>query len=616
MNPCKKIALGSIKTAAADLHGNRSKLLNVCAQAVAQGKKLVLFPELALTGTDCQDLLFNQSFKQKVNQELCDLVNALPDGLTVGVGTALTDVIDSLYDAYIFARRGEIIAIYCAHGFTRTPLEYRERYFTVGKKLNPVFSLLGKGIKACANGFEVDGITTAVLFDVNFDKKFKHADLVVLPSARIYETYGLQAAAEALVTLSGRTKALLAAPNLCGNESGGAILDGVCMLARKGELLVRSSACFFADSKLITLEDGVSADDDYYDEMLRAVALGVDDFMYNSHGHGFALSLSGGADSALCASCVAIAQICALSELGAEAYCARLARLGFAFPRCEGDIITYVRDVVMPQLLVTVYQGSDNSSDVTRTAARMLAKGVGASHHEWSISQVVKDYVALFDGICPDKPLSWEHDDVPLQNIQARSRLPGIWLTANREGRLLIETSNLSESAVGYCTMDGDTAGGLAPIAGIGKSVVRRINKHLETDGFKVNAELTFKLPEMSYITAQAPTAELRPGGTQTDEGDLMPYVVLDAIRKLFAQDYLGPKDILARLQQEDEFKPYTAKLPDYVQRFFVLHSRSQWKRVRYPVGFHIEKDDESPCGYWRFPIFSYDLKILTEDLQ
>ena len=615
MNPCKDIALGSIKTATADLVGNSNKLLTLCQQAKEQGKKWVFFPELAITGTDCQDLFLNKAFKVKANQALLNFVAQIPDDLTVGVGTALADTFGDVFDAYVFAKRGKIEAIYCARGFTRGPMEYRGRYFAPAEGEHAVFDLNGKAYHDCKNGIELDGLKLAVVFDANFDKKFKKADIAIFPSARVYETYAIQAAADALTDLSARSKALLVAPNLCGNESGGAILDGVCMMARKGELLVKSKACFFADEKLVTVADGVVPADDYYDEMLRAVALGVDDFMYNSKGHGFALSLSGGADSALCATSVALSQILALNELGAKAYANRVANVGFNFPQCEGDIVSYVKEVVMPQMLVTVYQGSDNSSDITRNAARQVATGLGASHHEWSISKVVQDYVDLFNGIS-DKPLAWETDDVPLQNIQARSRLPGIWLAANRDGRLLIETSNLSESAVGYCTMDGDTAGGLAPIAGIGKSVVRRINKHLETVGFKVDDKLTFKLPQMSYITAQAPTAELRPGGTQTDEGDLMPYVVLDEIRKLFSQDYLGPVEILERLQQDEQFKEYGEKLPEYVRRFFVMHSRSQWKRIRYPVGFHIEKDDESPCGYWRFPIFSQDLKVLTEDLK
>ena len=72
------------------------------------------------------------------------------------------------------------------------------------------------------------------------------------------------------------------------------------------------------------------------------------------------------------------------------------------------------------------------------------------------------------------RPLTWEQDDIALQNIQARVRSPGVWLLANLRGALLLSTSNRSEAAVGYATMDGDTSGGLSPIAGIDKAYLRR----------------------------------------------------------------------------------------------------------------------------------------------
>ena len=77
--------------------------------------------------------------------------------------------------------------------------------------------------------------------------------------------------------------------------------------------------------------------------------------------------------------------------------------------------------------------------------------------------------------------LTWESDDVALQNIQARVRAPGVWLLANLRDALLLSTSNRSEAAVGYATMDGDTCGGLSPIAGIDKAFLRRWLRWLET---------------------------------------------------------------------------------------------------------------------------------------
>lgn len=617
MKLAKITALGSFKTTAADLNGNMQSMLKLAAEAAAAGRSLILFPELALTGTDCQDLFFNKVFAAKCNQAVADLAGALPEGITAGFGTALYDVEGRIFDAYVFAKDGEVAAVYCAKGFARNPGDYRSRYFEHSSS-KAVFMLGGSVVIESRNGFELDGIKISVAFDPAFDKIKKGSDLLVLPTARTYECGAIDAAVAQVEELSACTKkCLVVAPNLCGNESGGAILDGVCLMARKGALLVKSPEFYFAPQSLVTCDSGISPKAHPYDEMLRGVALGVWDFMFKSGSQGFALSLSGGADSALCATEATLAQLLALKELGPQAYVDAIAKVGIELPVCEGDIFAYVKNTVMPRMLTTIYQASDNSSQITRTAAFQVAQALGSSHHEISISRMVNDYVETYNSIAAGNPLSWEHDDITLQNIQARVRLPMIWMIANREHKLLLATANLSEAVVGYCTMDGDTAGGVSPIAGIGKSVVRRINLHLQNEGFAFGDGLCFKLPEMSYITAQAPTAELRPGGGQTDEGDLMPYTVLDFIRSHFAAGRQGCAEILRELKAAEEFKDIEPQqLAEYVKRYFLLHARSQWKRERFAVGFHMESDDCSPKGYWRFPIFANDLKVLTSELD
>ncbi len=250
----------------------------------------------------------------------------------------------------------------------------------------------------------------------------------------------------------------------------------------------------------------------------------------------------------------------------------------------------------MPQVLYCAYQGSDYSGLVTETAARQLSECLGATFKKWSISSSVKNYIETVQGALGYElswenddlalqniqalseclgatfkkwsisssvknyietvqgalgyELSWENDDLALQNIQARSRLPSIWLLANHKGFLLMATSNLSEAAVGYCTMDGDTAGGVSPIAGIGKSNILKINRYITAQGIALDGfDQRFKVPAMSFIVAQAPTAELRPGGEQTDEKDLMPYPLLDTIRQLFALKRLMPPCPLSLLR-------------------------------------------------------------------
>src|SRR5262249_25655754 len=162
---------------------------------------------------------------------------------------------------------------------------------------------------------------------------------------------------------------------------------------------------------------------------------------------GYVVSLSGGADSATVASLVYYMVSFARSELGEENF---LRRLGIQGDRCKN-----VQEAVN-RLLICVYQSTKNSSKTTRTAARNVAEAVGAKFYELELDDIVEGYVSKVEKALQIKA-SWEAHDISLQNIQARVRSPSAWLIANLNHFLLLATSNRSEMAVGYATMDGDT---------------------------------------------------------------------------------------------------------------------------------------------------------------
>jgi NAD+ synthase (glutamine-hydrolysing) len=166
---------------------------------------------------------------------------------------------------------------------------------------------------------------------------------------------------------------------------------------------------------------------------------------------------------------------------------------------------------------------------------------------------------------------------------------------------LLLSTSNRSEAAVGYATMDGDTSGGLSPIAGIDKAYLQKWLRWLEKKG----PEGLFSLPVLRLVNEQVPTAELRPAEQrQTDEADLMPYDVLDAIERAAIRDKLAPLDVF--LTVSADFPEHGAEvLGRWVERFFVLWSRNQWKRERYAPSFHLDDANLDPKTWCRFPILS-----------
>ena len=269
-----------------------------------------------------------------------------------------------------------------------------------------------------------------------------------------------------------------------------------------------------------------------------------------------------------------------------------------------------VEDSLVRELLTCVYQGTENSGPVTRQAAQTLAEALGATFLEFEVDGLVAGYENLA-ATAMGRPLNWQQDDLARQNIQARVRAPGVWLLANLRGALLLATSNRSEAAVGYATMDGDTCGGLAPIAGIDKAFLRRWLQWLETHG----PEGWRPLPELHLVNAQQPTAELRPpSARQTDEEDLMPYEVLDVIERGAIRDGLSPVEVFHVL--EARFPQFSRDdLGLWTRRFFQLWCRNQWKRERYAPSFHVDDESLDPKTWCRFPILSGGYRRELEEL-
>jgi len=355
------------------------------------------------------------------------------------------------------------------------------------------------------------------------------------------------------------------------------------------------------------------------EEFTRAVALGLFDYLRKSRSRGFVVSLSGGADSAAVACLVHLMTRLALDDIGPSAF---LTKLGY-FPelaRAVGEAGEPPADDALAGtltacLLTTAYQGTENSGPVTRAAARAVAEAVGARHFELDVAAIHRGYVATVEKAL-GRPLAWATDDIALQNIQARVRSPGIWMLANVAGALLLSTSNRSEAAVGYATMDGDTSGGLAPIAGIDKAFLRQWLRWLETAGPRLNDGSRVTLPALHAVNAQAPTAELRPpSATQTDEDDLMPYPLLDAIERLAIRDKRPPLEVWHLVRRD--FGQFSAsQLAVWVERFFRLWSRNQWKRERYAPSFHLDDENLDPKTWCRWPILSGGFEVELDDLR
>ncbi|HEY5944008.1 MAG TPA: NAD(+) synthase, partial [Kofleriaceae bacterium] len=251
-------------------------------------------------------------------------------------------------------------------------------------------------------------------------------------------------------------------------------------------------------------------------------------------------------------------------------------------------------------LLTCAYQPTENSGMVTKRAAETVAKAVGAEYFSIDIDPMFKGYIATVEKTL-GRQLSWEKDDIALQNIQARVRSPSIWMLANLRGAVLLTTSNRSEAAVGYATMDGDTSGGLAPLGGIDKTFLRAWLRWMEKKGL-VGLE---PIPALGVINSQQPTAELRPPSqTQTDEADLMPYDFLEAVEDSSIRDKHTPIEVLQELlPRYPQHSP--AQIAMWIERFFRLWCINQWERERMAPSFHLDDRNVDPRSWCRFPILS-----------
>jgi NAD+ synthase (glutamine-hydrolysing) len=323
-------------------------------------------------------------------------------------------------------------------------------------------------------------------------------------------------------------------------------------------------------------------------EFAQASALGLFDYLRKSKSKGFVLSLSGGADSSTVAILVAEMVRRGLEELGLQAFCKKI-----GFNNWEKYQANPEKSLVN-ELLTTAYQGTSNSSKDTFESAKSLAESIGAKFYHWTIDEEVTSYTSKIENAIGRK-LTWERDDITLQNIQARARSPIIWMLANINHALLLATSNRSEGDVGYTTMDGDTSGSISPIAAVDKYFVlhwlRWAEKNLNREGLR-------------KVNCLQPTAELRPSERkQTDEKDLMPYAVIVEIEKLAIRDRRSPMDIFWLLKEELDLNP--EELKGYIKKFFQLWARNQWKRERLAPSFHLDQFNVDPKTWYRFPILS-----------
>jgi NAD+ synthase (glutamine-hydrolysing) len=622
---------------------NVANIREAIRQARSARAQIVCLPELCVTGYGCEDAFHSAGIIESA-LVYARMVAREAKGIVVAFGLPLS-VAGAVYNVAALAADGELIGFVGKQNLAGDGIHYEPRWFKPWPRgVVTSVNVDSRDIPVGDIYFDIDGIKVG--FEICEDAwvadrpgrqlSQSGVDIILNPSASHF-SFGKHEVRKRLALEGSRAFGVgYVYANILGNEAGRLIYDGDTVICSHGEVVSEGERFSFHDVRVTSgivdversriirrrqasfrphLENdarcvhvskirlsrtraaskaappGVTTK---HKEFTDAVTLGLFDYLRKSRGEGFVVSLSGGVDSSAASCLVALMVKRSIQELGFAAFSRKLSYISWMKK-------TKSEPQVMKKIIACLYQRTTNSSQITGDAAAGLAKEIGAEFYDIDISSLVADYQALISK-ATGVNLSWKEHDLALQNIQARVRSPSVWLLANLRRALLLSTSNRSEAAVGYTTMDGDSSGGLSPLGGIDKAYLRVWLEWLEKEG----PQGLGKYPSLKRVNVQAPTAELRPQKEkQTDEKDLMPYEVLDTIERYAIRDKLLPEDCLALVKEQYARRFAESDLVAWVTRFFTLWSINQWKRERYAPSFHLDDESLDPKTWCRFPILS-----------
>ncbi len=530
-----RLALAQVDPVVGDLDGNRELILRAIGDARGAGADLVVLPELAVTGYPPEDLLLRPAFVRAARASL-ERIAAETRDVVAFVGAPLLD--GDLYNACAICADGEVTGWAKKWHLPNYGVFDEKRYFASGDELALVDVAGTKvGVTICEDMW-VPGPPTTGLASAG-------AELVVNLSASPFHV-GRAQEREAIFSARARESGVLVA--LC-NTVGGQdelVFDGHSLVIERNGTVAARAPGFEETLLVVDLEQpeaaGLAPLEDDLEQMRRALALGLRDYVAKNGFAEVVVGVSGGIDSALTAA------------LAAEA-------LGPGRVHC----------VSMP---------SRYSSEGTQGDAHRLAENLGCDFRKLPIEPVVDAFAGVLAA-----SFAGRDPDLAEENLQARIRGTLLMALSNKFGWLLVATGNKSELSVGYATLYGDMAGGFALLKDVYKSDVFRLARHL-------NERAGRELVPQSTID-RAPSAELRED--QLDEDSLPPYAELDHVLEAYVEEDRSLDELGA-----DGFDA------DVVARAVALVDRAEYKRRQAPPGVRLRpkafgRDRRTPItNRWR----------------
>ncbi len=628
-----KIGVASVSVKIGDFAGNAARLVEVIAQARAEGVHVLVTPELAISGYSLKDRVWWPDIRRRSWDTLLRIAEQT-QGISVWLGLPV-DINSRIYNALAFVHDGRV------HGLVMKKYLPSYNVFYEGRN----WSSWGGGVTDCHGVPAGDLVFSApygkVSAEICEDLWSPHspanarvqagAEIICNASGSPFTPRKNEQRKRLVLNAAGGMACVYAYSNLLGLDNSRLVFDGGGIIATPERIVaegpILDSMPWTLATAVVDLDDiarvraenstwranahreepsggpqtiavkgdfqpsktpefaatlpkdfwvpdaapGAPDAKKYLDELFDGLVLGLRDYFEKAGVfQRFLVALSGGRDSTLC--------------LLLAVHAARRMNWGQGAPVAQRVSAVYLPNEAY-------------SSSGTQEAARAVAEELGVPFQVVAISEEVKlaekKAAELAGGANNVQPLT-------KQNLQARIRGAMMLNWANNVGGLLLVTSNLSEAAVGYTTTGGDNEGGYSPVANLPKTLLSRLVAHIaERDGLK----------SVQKVLAIPPSAELAPD--QTDEADLMPYVVLDDLLYLFAQRRMALADCW-RVVCERHPQQSAEKLREWTAEFGRMFVASQWKREQLPVALRVLELDLDPKTGFRFPV----LQSIADELD